>query len=100
MLEERSTGLTTSLVEEGEAEAAMAVGATGRWQNFPVKFGGQRQRSLRRQMPPFLHSRGQRTAGGKQHTALFILTYEVLTTAAPAAKHTKPLKRPLVFETS
>lgn len=64
-------GLTTSLVEkEGEAAPLAAavdtVEATGIWQNFPVKVGGQRQRSDCRQTPPFLHSRGQRTAGNRQ----------------------------------
>lgn len=55
-------------MEEGEdaAGAAAAVGATGIWQNFPVKLGGQRQRSFCRQTPPFLQSRGQRTVGEKQ----------------------------------
>lgn len=68
VMADSSAGLTTSLVEEeGEAAplaAAATVEATGIWQNFPVKVGGQRQRSDCRQTPPFLHSRGQRTAGG------------------------------------
>lgn len=63
---ESSAGLTTSLVEEeGGAAPAAVVEVTGIWQNLPVKAGGQRQRSDCRQMPPFLHSRGQRTGGGK-----------------------------------
>lgn len=60
-----SAGWTISLVEEGGA--AVAAGATGIWQNLPVKFGGQRQRSVCRQTPPFLQSRGQRTGGGGGH---------------------------------
>lgn len=79
---ESSAGLTTSLVEEeGGAAPAVAVEVTGIWQNLPVKVGGQRQRSDCKQMPPFLHSRGQRTTegGATQHqSAGFVLKTIVL----------------------
>lgn len=73
VMADSSAGLTTSLVEgEGgpaPAPAVATVEATGIWQNFPVKVGGQRQRSDCRHTPPFLHSRGQRTAGEQRAAA-------------------------------
>lgn len=74
----KRAGLTISLVEDGEAaagEAAAEVEATGIWQNFPVKVGGQKQRSFCRQMPPFLQSSGQRTAGDGAQTSSQLLLY-------------------------
>lgn len=54
---ESCTGLMMLLVKGGVTDVVV----TAIWQNFPVKFGGQRQRSVCRQTPPFLQSRGQRT---------------------------------------
>lgn len=86
---ENSAGLTISLVEEGDVSAATA---TGIWQNFPVKFGGQRQRSFCRQTPPFLQSRGHRTAGATTNadqTAIFVWI-PVKTSRAPKETNQGP----------
>lgn len=104
---ERRAGLTISLVEKAAEES---VGVTGIWQNFPVKFGGHRQRSFCRQTPPFLQSRGQRTAGGKQTCLLicsvnkynhWFLSAVYRTTAVKSVKlgraHTQAKDRKLQF---
>ncbi len=86
---ETGAGLTISLVEGSGAAAAPEAAATGIWQNFPVKLCGQRQRSFCRQMPPFLQSSGQRTAGATRNGQISVLLCST-SIAPPGSTGKKP----------
>lgn len=73
-MSESCTGLMMLLVKGG----VTGVVVMGIWQNFPVKFGGQRQRLVCRQTPPFLQSRGQRTVETHSTSTTTVCTFIAL----------------------